>query len=59
MVKVIVENKNGQVCTVYSTDRNIDVEVVDWDDAAYDEEYREECEDLKNKANKMHVVYGG
>lgn len=52
MTKVIVEVSGGVVQAVYARNKNIEIELVDWDNAAADPEYAEQCRQIMKNVSK-------
>ena len=52
MTKVIIEVNGGVVQAVYTRNKNIEVELVDWDNAAVDPEYEEDCKFIMERVSK-------
>lgn len=52
MTKVIIEVSGGVVQGVYCRNKNIEVELVDWDNARDDEEYEKECKNIMRNVDK-------
>ena len=52
MTKVIIEVSGGVVQAVYTRNKNIEIELVDWDNAAADPEYEQECESVMERISK-------
>lgn len=54
---VVIEVWGGTVDAVYSNDPALNIRVQDWDAAAVDYEYRQECDRLKSLTASMNRVY--
>ena len=59
MTKVIIEVQGGIVQTVHARNKNIEVEVIDWDNAEQDEEYerwaKKRYKQIENSKTYKHI----
>ena len=53
----IVTVRGGIVQSVHSIDPELDVDVLDWDNAASNEEAKQEAESLEPETGEMHEVF--
>lgn len=57
-MKVVIVVSGGVVTAVYSDESDVEVELIDFDDANEDEETVEQCEeDLEAAKEKLHLVW--
>jgi len=56
IMRVIITVRGGTVESVHSTDKNLGVDVLDWDNAANSQEARDEAEVLEGDTHEMAEV---
>jgi len=57
MSRIIVHIEGGCVQAVYSDDKNVKVQLADWDNANCDDEAKEDCDRLQVESGRMHCVF--
>lgn len=55
-MKIIIEVSGGIVQAVYSTQDNIEIDIIDYDEAEYEEAFKDKVKELQTEAGKMFQV---
>ena len=56
-IRLVIEVKGGNVQNVFSTSPDVEIDVMDWDNAESDENTRERCEELETETSTMNRVF--